>query len=560
MIKKIKQWLHTLGAAIIAYATAPAMITTFISVGVCALMIGKTMKNDMLEYLRLSTYAIIQETALMSADNTKMAVVTDLLEDFKEVNESDITIFAYDEEERTLVRKFSTIPNAIGTKIDDGIYEALQSGEIYSAKDANVNGIKYYAWYEPVMKDGQCVGAIFAGQPASNVDGEIINTMVTMLKVGVGVVLVISAFVLFRVRKIRLKLVKTNKVVNDLSMNDLSNTYEIYENPKDEIETINNVSANLVSQLNIMMNTTKGTVDTLNDIAENLKSSAELTNNASNEIAKAITDVAQGANSQAEETSNATLMVGSVADELNKIGINANELDGVARDMNAVKNTAMTVLDGLKKANNEIVRDVQNMNTQVGITSESVEKIQDAVNVIKEIADQTKLLSLNANIEAARAGEAGRGFSVVASSIGELATQSANSSEAIEKILKDLNKNYNLIEDSMKNTTTNVDYQSQKINETYDVFNSLGENINNTVDRVNGINSMIEIINKNIAEIVDIISNLSAISEENSASTQETMANIEQQAATIEQILDKANRVADTANELMEEVNIFKTV
>jgi len=59
--------------------------------------------------------------------------------------------------------------------------------------------------------------------------------------------------------------------------------------------------------------------------------------------------------------------------------------------------------------------------------------------------------------------------------------------------------------------------------------------------------------------MVDVISNLSAISEENSAATQETMASIEQLTAIINQILEKAQNVNNSDNELLKEVNIFKT-
>ena len=66
-------------------------------------------------------------------------------------------------------------------------------------------------------------------------------------------------------------------------------------------------------------------------------------------------------------------------------------------------------------------------------------------------------------------------------------------------------------------------------------------------------------INKEIKSMVDMISNLSAISEENSAATQETMAAIEEMNATIGQVHQKAKNVDESAEELMKEVNVFKT-
>lgn len=521
-------------------------------VGIVSANIARILITDEIELqLKIGAYSASQTLALC-------VTVDDMNNDIHGLYDYtgiDVTVFKNNE------RIASTIPNVVGTKMDSHIYAELQSGENYFATDANVNGTPYFGYYIPFFnEDGSFNGATFTGIPQTEVNKTIWTTVFKIIFCILGYGLVIGIVTTVIVKKLVHKITKLSDVISILMGNDLTAKYDKYPIEHDELEELYNKSSDFSDQLGGKVSNIKKISTTLQQISDDLKQSSGITSSAANEIAKAVEDVAHGATSQAEETTNATQKVGSVADELNKIGVNANELDGVAKVMNTVKNTAMAVLDGLKNANDEIVRDVHNMNTQVGITSESVKKIQDAVNVIKDIANQTRLLSLNANIEAARAGEAGRGFAVVASSIGELATQSANSSEVIDKILKDLNKNYALIEDNMKNTTTNVDFQSQKIGETYDVFNTLGTNINNTVDKVNGINTMIETINTNIVEIVDIIANLSAISEENSASTQQTMASVEQQAATIEQILEKAQRVAGTANELMEEVNIFKTV
>jgi methyl-accepting chemotaxis protein len=73
----------------------------------------------------------------------------------------------------------------------------------------------------------------------------------------------------------------------------------------------------------------------------------------------------------------------------------------------------------------------QSSNTTITELATEAERIGDVVSLIAEIAAKTNLLALNATIEAARAGEAGRGFSVVASEVKALATQTAQATEQI---------------------------------------------------------------------------------------------------------------------------------
>ena len=140
-----------------------------------------------------------------------------------------------------------------------------------------------------------------------------------------------------------------------------------------------------------------------------------------------------------------------------------------------------------------------------------------------------------------------------------MASQSAQSSDEIEEILKQLVKNYEIIIQNVKSTSDNMEVQNSKLAETQNVFTILENDINGTVERIAEINTMVEHLDVEICKMVDMISNLSAISEENSASTEQTMASIQELTAVIGQVSEKAQNVNDSADELMREVNVFKT-
>lgn len=93
-------------------------------------------------------------------------------------------------------------------------------------------------------------------------------------------------------------------------------------------------------------------------------------------------------------------------------------------------------------------------------TKEDVNKTDDIIQMIREIADQTKLLGLNAAIEAARAGESGRGFAVVADEIRSLSAESNNSAKEVNKILKAIAESINSISSEIQELSAVSEEQS----------------------------------------------------------------------------------------------------
>lgn len=475
------------------------------------------------------------------------------IEDLHNYTNIDVTIFGND------IRVASTIEGAVGTKMDAHIYETLQSGEDYFATDANVNGKSYFGYYIPFFAEGVFTGATFTGIPQAEANNTILTTSIKIIAciLGYGMIFVIIAMIL--VKKMVKGIKELEGVIGNLFDNDLSIVHEKYEFEHDEIEEINNKIIDFSKHLNGIITSIKNTSKKLKVIASDLNEATRYTTQTSEEISRAVEDISCGAVSQAEETNNATTRMNDMADGLGRIKDNANDLHSIAHSMSNAKNNALNTLDALQKVNETMVADIGSTSNQVNVTSNSVEAIKRAVGMIQDVAEQTKLLSLNASIEAAHAGEAGKGFAVVATEIGKLASESASSSKEIEQILMELERNYDIIIQNVKSTSDNMTVQNGKLSETQDVFNKLEMDINKAIDSISEINAMTEEVNNEIRAMVDMISNLSAISEENSAATEETMAAIEEMNATIGQVHQKAKNVDESAEELMKEVDVFKT-
>ena len=218
----------------------------------------------------------------------------------------------------------------------------------------------------------------------------------------------------------------------------------------------------------------------------------------------------------------------------------------------------MDTLRHLIEINTKTRENVCSMQAQTENTDLSVKKISDATVLIREISNQTNLLSLNASIEAARAGEAGKGFCVVAEEIGKLASQSADTANQINSIITELTQNSELSVQLMTDINATSDDQLDALQSTQTMFDELKKELDFSLASIGTIVEKMNEIYLHREYITENVSTLNELASNNAASTEETCAMTEQMDHLLEEASKRVNSLVEDVNHLYGSMEKFK--
>lgn len=213
-----------------------------------------------------------------------------------------------------------------------------------------------------------------------------------------------------------------------------------------------------------------------------------------------------------------------------------------------------TVLNDTKTLENQLTDTVT-----ITMNLESLSKeIEQIAILIKEFADQTRLLSFNASIEAARAGEYGKGFSVVANEIKLLSDHSRENALKVTDLVKRIQNETLVCTNGMQKSYDQVEQNLKSMKQTEESFMQIMSNAKASKEKVQNVSTNISSIFDRTGQLLTATKSLEEIAHQLTTFSHENSASSEEQLASLEQISAASQSLSAIAEELENETQRFK--
>ncbi|MCX7176385.1 MAG: methyl-accepting chemotaxis protein [Proteobacteria bacterium] len=362
--------------------------------------------------------------------------------------------------------------------------------------------------------DGAVLGVVSMNISLNKINDAIRDASLKFVVAAVGVAVLLIGFIyVFVNRSVSVPLVKLAHSLREIAEGEGDLTRRLKVERNDEI-----------GRTSVIFNTF---MDKLQSVVKDVKLSAERVMATSQQLSSAANELTRSSNEQSDATASMAASLEEVTVSIKQVADNSDRAHEMASEAGGLSGEG-------HKAVGEAIEEMQKISDSVNSSSAAITTLEEkstqitsVANVIKDIADQTNLLALNAAIEAARAGEQGRGFAVVADEVRKLAERTATATHEITNTIDE-------IQQSTQRSVSGMEFSVGQVQKGVEMARHSGVAMANIETSTNKVKASVDEISL-------------ALREQSTAATQ--------LAQDVEVIAQKAERNGALANESAQAAN-----
>jgi len=245
-------------------------------------------------------------------------------------------------------------------------------------------------------------------------------------------------------------------------------------------------------------------------------------NSAASRVATSSTQMSIASSQQSEAASSMAATVEEMTVSINHVADRAREANDLSVSSGEQAQRGESIIGQTVVGINGIAETVRSAAEQISRLEQQSERINHVVSVIKEVADQTNLLALNAAIEAARAGEQGRGFAVVADEVRKLAERTTQSTQEIGSTIAEMQTSAQSAVQGIRQVVDKVEAGVSSAEQANAAIQAIGTSSRQAVNMVGDISDAIREQSMASTSIAQQVEHIAQMSEENSSASSST--------------------------------------